>query len=230
MTAIEKNRGVTTGSAVGKADRLAGQQLQRELGKPVPLLHLISHDSLRSSGFCGAIRPRKLNRGAFPVFRPMITTRSPVGNPRMFGGVRTVVWSSRPGSPRPRTNAPLTGPGAFSLSPVIPAAAGTQSPFLSFEHAPVSGACPRLTFLRYHKRVGAEKGLWIPAAARMTGEEPGESPGANVYAYPGANALMKPAGTSPPILECDSPAGLKQCHRTGGLGNCFHPCQKAGAG
>ncbi len=222
MTAIEKNRGVTTGGAVGKADRLAGQQLQRELGKPFPLLHLISHDSLRSSGSCGAVRPRKLKRGAFPVFRPMITTRSPVGNPRMFGGVRTVVWSIRPGSPRPRTDAPLTGRGAFSLSTVNPAAAGIHSPFLSFEYAPVPRACPRLTFPRCHKRVGAEKGLWIPAAARMTGEAPGEDPG--------ANALMKPAATSPPILECDISAGPQQGHRTRGLGNCFHPCQKAGAG
>ena len=222
MTAIEKNRGVATGGAVGKADRLAGQQLQREIGKPVPLLHLISHDSLHSSGFCGVIRPRKLKRGAFPVFRPMITTSSPVGNPWMFGIVCTVVLSSRPGSPRPRTNALLTGRGAFSLSPVVPAAAGIHSSFLSFEYAPVSRACPRLAFPRCHKRVGAEKGLRIPAAARMTGEAPGEDPG--------ANALMKPAGTSPPILERDSPAGLKQCHRTGGLGNGFHPCQKAGAG
>ena len=222
MTAIEKHRGVATGSSLRKADRLARHQLQRELGKPVPLLHLISHDSLHSSGFCGAIRPRKLNRGAFPVFRPMITTRSPVGNPRMFGSVRTVVWSSRPGSPRPRTNAPLTGRGAFSLSPVNPAAAGIQSPFCRLSTLRCPGLAHAWRFPVAISRVGAEKGLWIPAAARMTGEAPGE--------YPGANALMKPAGTSPPILECDSPAGLKQCHRTGGLGNCFHPCQKAGAG
>ena len=129
MTAIEKNRGVATGGAVGKADRLAGQQLQRELGKPVPLLHLISHDSLHSSGFCGAVRPHKLKRGVFPIFRPMITTTSPVGNPRMFG--RSVRWygaASRVALYKAQTP-PSRVEGPFHCLPLIPAAAGIHSPF-----------------------------------------------------------------------------------------------------
>ena len=85
VTTIEKQRGVATGSALRKADSLAGQQLKRELGKPVPLLHLVSHDSLH---FFGVLRRRPIPRSqsrAACIFRPMITTTSPVGNPRRVG-------------------------------------------------------------------------------------------------------------------------------------------------
>ena len=124
VTTIEKQRGVATGSALRKADSLAGQQLKRELGKPVPLLHLVSHDSLH---FFGVLRRRPIPRSrsrAACIFRPMITTTSPVGNPRMFGGVRRVEWSGRP----------AYGYRAFSLTPVIPVGAGIRRPFYHREH------------------------------------------------------------------------------------------------
>ena len=124
MTTIEKQRGVATGSALRKADSLAGQQLKRELGKPVPLLHLVSHDSLH---FFGVLRRRPIPRSqsrAACIFRPMITTTSPVGNPRMFVGVPRVVWSGRP----------AYGYRAFSLTPVIPVGAGIRRPFYHREH------------------------------------------------------------------------------------------------
>ena len=76
-------------------------------------------------------------------------------------------------------------------------------------------ACPHLAFASYHERVGAQKGFWIPAAARMTdgfvkatredenslfivmtGEWPGE--------YHSSSALVKSASASPPISQCDS--------------------------
>ena len=71
----------------------------------------------------------------------------------------------------------VTGPaaGAFQWSPVILAAAGIQSP----DHAPRrlcrlgraawTGRRPTWTISADPRLVGWEKGLWIPAAARMTG-------------------------------------------------------------
>ena len=60
-----------------------------------------------------------------------------------------------------------------------------------FEHYQVSRACTRLAFPRCHEHVGAEKGLWIPAAARKTGEASGEDRIECRGKYPGADALMK---------------------------------------
>ena len=67
------------------------------------------------------------------------------------------------------------GSRAFQLSPVILAAAGIQSP----DHAPRrlcqlrragwTGRRPSWTIPADPHQVGWEKGLWIPAAARMTG-------------------------------------------------------------
>ena len=147
------------------------------------MLHLISHDSLHFFGVFGRRPiPRSQSRAAC-IFRPMITTTSPAGNPRMFGGVRTAVWRSRPGNPRPRTDAASRVQGLFIVYRYAGRSRKTE-PFMLFEHYQVSRACTRLAFPRCHEHVGAEKGLWIPAAARKTGEASGEDRDANALTMP----------------------------------------------
>ena len=82
---------------------------------------------------------------------------------------------------------------AFVPLPDVLTARVIQSPYVSFVQARVSmtlscgkggerdAAWPLLGFSDSHERVGTRQGLWIPAAARMTGEGTGEYRATNVF-------------------------------------------------